>query len=317
MIRLWHAIVMAGALMSVVAWSAPASAQACCAASQTAGPVRLSPGQLAAVGVSADGRLYTGRFDGTNYRSQEHSNYEWRQTLFGARRIGDSWEVGATLPFVQSRRTTAHQSEWGGGLGDVSVQSRYELVSTGMSMTWPGIGIVASVVAPTGRSPTDSMARGKTLFQSDVTGGGWWRAGLGAQLEWTPGSWFVAAEAGTSQPLWEGQEERSREVSPLPSLTGRLSAGRPVQASLFWDGVLYLAASVTVDQDFGDRIDGTWRSDTAERRTSLQMQAGGYISQHWYLMARGEVVPPIDGLGQNRQAGPAVGLTVRRVFYAN
>lgn len=315
--RLWQAILMAGVLAVIGGWSAPAFAQACCAASQTAGPVRLSPGQIGSVGISADGRLYTGRFDGTAYRSQERSNQEWRQTLFGARRLGDSWEVGATIPFVQSRRTTSELSEWGGGVGDVSVQGRYEVMATGMSMTWPGIGIVGSLVAPTGRSPADSMERGRTLFQSDVTGSGWWRAGVGAQLEWTPGSWFVAAEVGASQALWEWQAERSRQVSPLPAVTGRLSAGRPVSASWLWDDVLYLAASATADQDLGDRIDGSWRRDTAERRVTLQLQAGGYVSQHWYVMVRGDYVPPVDGFGQNRQAGLAAGITVRRVFYAN
>ena len=292
-------------------------AQACCAASQTAGPVRLSPGQVASAGVSVDGRLYTGRFDGTSYRAQKRTNQELRQTLFAARRLGDSWEVGGTAPFVQSRRTTEQQSEWGGGLGDVSVQGRYELVTTGMSMSWPGIGVVFSAVAPTGRSPADSMARGHTLLQSDVTGQGWWRLGVGGQAEWTPRNCFVAIEGGVAQAVWEGQAERAREVRPLPDLSGRLSAGRPVGMSLFWDDVLYLAASVTVAQNTGDRIDGSWRSDAAERSVAVQLQAGGYLSQHWYVMARGEYVPPIDGLGQNRQVGPAVGVTVRRVFYAN
>ncbi len=317
MSRSWQIALMAGVVLATLGWSTPAMAQACCAASQTGGPVRLSPGQVAALGVNADGRLYTGRFDGTTYRSQQRNNLEWRQTLAGARQFGDSWQVGATVPFVQSRRAGGEISEWGGGVGDVGVQARYELMATGMSMSWPGIALVGSVVAPTGRSPADSMQRGQTLLQSDVTGSGWWRVGLGGQVEWLKGRWFIAAELGASQAVLEGQAERTRQVTPLPALAGRLSAGRPVGASWLWDGALYLAGSLTVDQDLGDRIDGSWRSDTAERRVALQLQAGGYVSQHWYLMVRGEYVPPIDGFGQNRYAGPAAGLTLRRVFYAN
>lgn len=305
-------------LVAVLSWMpASVSAQACCAASQSAGPVRLSPGQVGAVGVSADGRLYTGRFDGTEYRSQQRSNQEWRANLFAARALGDRWQVGATLPFVVSRRTTSGFSEQSGGLADVSLQGRYELVTTGRSLTWPGIGIVASVVAPTGRSPADSMERGETLLQADVTGGGWWRVGLGVQLEWTPKSWFLAVEPGVSQPIVEAQADLERQVSPLPTGTARLSVGRPVGTSLLWDDALYVAGSISVEQDFGDRRDGSWDRNTAERRTTLQVQAGGYVSQHWYVMIRADFTPPVDGVGQNRQAGPSAGLVVRRVFYAN
>ncbi len=295
-------------------WSAPAQAQSCCAASQTAGPVRLSMGQTAAAGISADARAYTGRFVDTEYRSLEHPGVELRQTFYGAFRLGDSWQVGATIPAVQNRRQTATDVEWGAGLGDLSLQARYELVTTGMSMRWPGVGFTAQTTLPTGRAPAQSMERGTSLLMSDVTGAGLWAAGLGAQVEWVFQRNFLVLEAAgfAALPYTDAREMR---VRPGMRSAGRLSFGRPVGAPFFWDETLYLASSAQVAHTFARTIDADVAAHSRERITTLSVQAGGYLTEHFYLMLRGSWDIPLEYAGQNRQVGPGVGLVLRRVFY--
>lgn len=295
-------------------WVSQAHAQSCCAASQTAGPVRLSMGHMGAVGVAADARRYTGRFVDGQYRSIEYPGYEFRQNFFGAYRLGESWQVGATVAVVENRRSTATETEWGGGLGDAGLQARYEIMPTGFSMRWPGIGVTAAATFPTGRSPAQSIERGQSRLMTDVTGPGEWSLGTGLQLEWVFGASFLALEAGVNAAL-PYTDARGLDVQPNLRWNGRISVGRPIHSSFFWDESLYLAASLQVNHDGGKRIDGQRAPSSVERATSLSLQAGGYITERTLLMVQTAWDLPVDYLGMNRQVGPSVGLVLRRVFY--
>ncbi len=301
-------------VVGILAWAATATAQSCCAASQADGPVRLSMGQIGSVGIDASTKTYTGVFAGDDYRSLEHRGHEFRQSLFGAWRLGDDWLVGAVLPLVQNRRQATELVEWGGGLGDLSVQSRYEVVTTGASASWPGIGLVASVTAPTGRSPSQSMDRGLSHLQADVTGSGYWRGGVAGQVEWTWRNTFLAGQLGISQglPYTDG---RGDSVLPGLGASARLSVGRTFSSALFWDHTLYTALSLAADHSGARRIDGQSVPATSERLTTLSAQAGGYMTETIYLALRASWDVPVTMAGQNRMAGPGAGLILRKVFY--
>lgn len=295
-------------------WATAASAQSCCAASQSSGPVRLSMGQVGAVGVDASGGMYTGVFADTAYRRLDDRGQEYRQTLFGTWRLADVWQVSATVPLVQNYRSAGDYSEWGGGLGDLGAQARYEVITTGASASWPGIGIVGSVTAPTGRAPMDSMERGSHPLQSDVTGAESWRFAAVVQVEWTGPRSFLAVEVGPYQGLpYTNRSDQS--VLPGTGGSARLSTGRTFAAPLTWDGVVYTAVGANFDINASRRVDGVAMDRTAERMTGLSIQVAGFVTETIHLTLGGTWDLPFDGLGQNRMAGPGIGLAVRKVFY--
>lgn len=302
---------LALAILTLVAcFPAPALAQSCCAASQTAGPVRLSLSETAAMGLSLDARVYTGRFAGPDYRRLAHPSQEFRQTLFGGMRLGESWQIGATLPLIENHRRTLDDAEWGAGLGDLALQARYELVATGMSMRLPGLAIAATATLPTGRSPQQSIARGQSHLLSDVSGAGLWEVGAAPQVEWIFGKAFLAMEAGAYKALSaSGLNSKSLRWS------GRLSFGRPIPLPLFWDEALYLAASANITHGGASYQNGAPIPETLERATSLSVQAGAYLSESTYLMLRATWDLPFNHTGHARQVGPGAGLLMKKVFH--
>lgn len=297
-------------LVAGVLSPAPALAQSCCAASQTAGPVRLSLSETAALGVSLDARVYTGRFAGPEYRRLTNPSREFRQTLFGAMRLGESWQVGATLPLIENHRRTLNDAEWGAGLGDLALQARYEFVATGMSMRLPGLAIAATATLPTGRSPAQSLERGQSRLLSDVSGTGLWEVGAGPQAEWISGKAFLATEAGVYKAF-----SSAGTGSKSLRWTVRLSVGRPIPLPLFWDEALYLAASANISHGGASYQNDAPIPETLERATSLSVQAGAYLTETTYLMLRATFDLPFDHTGHARQIGPGAGLLLKRVFH--
>lgn len=306
-------LMAAGVLVIATIWSVSASAQACCAASQADGPSRLSAGQVATVGVAATGQRYSSNFSGTSHRRLDNPGHEFRQSLFGGLRIGDDWQVGASVPVVQNHRQNAEHTEWGAGLGDISARGRYEINPTGLAFDGPGIGVVAAATVPTGRSPQTSMERNETALQADVTGSESMRFETGLQLEWAWHNWFVAADAG----LWQAlpyTDHRDDRVLPGTGTRARVSTGRTVDVSWLWNNNLNLAAGLSTSHQTNRRIDGVSIDDTAERMTTVSAQVGGYPTKSLHLMVSATYDVPVDYAGANRMAGPGIGVTARWVL---
>ena len=311
-------VLAACAVLAIVAmataWPSDAHAQACCAASQTDGPARLSAGQNFTVGVGATARADTGVFSQNNHRRLNHPNYELRQTLFSGVRIGDDFQLGASAPLIQNFIRTADNSDSAVGFGDTTAQLRWEVAPTVAVYDTPGVGLVASATAPTGLSRTESMNAGNSPLQADVTGVESWRFELGLQLEWAWQHWYLAGQLAAFQSLGY-TNARGDDVLPGPGANARLSVGRTVDAPIFADDNLNLAAGLTTTHRSRLWINGERTDDTFERISSLSAQAGAYITRSVHLSVSASWDLPFAAAGANRYRGASAGLNLRWVFW--
>ena len=79
-------------------------------------------------------RSVMGAFGGTgSYATSASGNREvgFEEDLFGALRLGSHFQVGLWAPFVQTSRQAGGLSGWGGGLGDVAANVRFDAVNAG------------------------------------------------------------------------------------------------------------------------------------------------------------------------------------------
>jgi len=176
-------------------WSSRASAQACCAGSGALTPGRLTLHDDALVGVSLRVSKVYGTVDPYgHYASSPRgaSEYDFGQDLFGSMRFLGHGQAAFLVPFVESRRTPpdtslSKGSEFGGGIGDVNLNVRWDFLLAGQSKQVPGIGILAGITLPTGTSPESA----KKSLASDATGVGAYQGNLGLAFEQTFGPWLV------------------------------------------------------------------------------------------------------------------------------
>ncbi len=299
--------------LGVSLWSLAADAQACCAAAQSSGPTRLSVGQLATVGVGADVKRNSGVFAGTSYRSMNRADYEFRQTGFGALAIGEQLQVGATVPFIRNRIRVKDGSESGGGLGDMALQIRYQLLEFPPRTLSPDLGVFASVTAPTGRSRTESIAQSEGRLQADVTGDESWRFGGGVQAEWAWVNWFFTSEVSA---FWRPSYEDATgdSVNPGVGMRTRVGIGRILFSSASMNENLVAGAGISHGRQGRDRRSGSSVANSDERLTSVDVHLGGHITKNLHAMVKVSTDLRLEHTGKNRYAGSMIGLALRGVL---
>lgn len=283
----------------------PAFGQACCASAGLVIPSRLRSYEDAAVGLQARGRSVFGAFDPAGgYRGAGAGESEWGfgQDLFGAVRLLDRGQLALLVPFVETRRAVAGTSSAGGGLGDVAVDARYDLVNSGERHPWPGVAVLAGVVLPTGTPPEaagDALAAG-------ATGQGSTEATVGLGLEWSREPYFVGATAAVG--LRTARRVLGVRQTFAPRFTGLLAVGRTLPRGTT-AGVFATALRQGRSSDDDGPIAG---SDV------LLMTVGAAAtlspSDHWRIQGALSTNAPVDGTGRNLPAGVALSLSLMRLW---
>src|SRR5262245_43301956 len=152
----------------VIAFPRAAAAQACCVGTGLLTPARLRTFEGGVVGFQMRARSVMGEFGGTGSYAGSPSGYRdlgFEQDLFGAMRLAPHFQIGRWAPFVQTGRQAGGLSGWGGGLGDIAVNARFDAINAGEHGRWPGVAIIAALAAPTGQAPdegTDPLATSGT-----------------------------------------------------------------------------------------------------------------------------------------------------------
>jgi hypothetical protein len=171
-----------------------ASAQACCIAPGAAGVTRLAPHETALAGMDARAQTTTGTFDAAGrYRTAPQGTRDigLEQSLFATVRVLERGQLSATVPFIQTVRSTEALTATGGGIGDVRGSVRWDLAFADDAWPWPGLALIGGVSAPTGRPPE----RAGDALGAGATGTGTTQGWAGVALEQTSGPWLAGANA--------------------------------------------------------------------------------------------------------------------------
>jgi len=256
----------------------------------------------ALVGLEARGGAQLGSLDGRGtFRGNGAGDgaVDLTQTLVGTLRVAREGQLTLSAPVVESGRFVPGLTQWGGGLGDVSLAFRYDFRLAGESLRSPGVAVLASVLFPTGRSPEQAQL----ALGSDATGSGAWQGSLGAAVEQTFGRVFVQGSALVQQRL-------PRRVG---SVTELLGTGFLVGGAAGWvfesGGALGLSASTAVALPAW--LDGVLTKDTARWRTSLGVAAAFPLSDAWRLQGSWVTQLPV---GLNELTSTTVSVLLMRTW---
>jgi hypothetical protein len=293
------------AILGVLGFDATAHAQACCAGASAITPGRLVMHDQALVGAQLRSSLVLGSFDGQGSyanNAKGSSDVEFEEDLFAALRVFDEGQIAVLVPFLQARREDRSGSEFGGGIGDLAINARYDFYAAGRSLYVPGIALVAGVTLPTGVAPENAKRLG-----TNATGLGVLAGGAGIALEQTYGDWFFTL-IGQVAFRADRTVKNVGKTALAPQWSGLAGI-----AYAFHDGSS-LGLSVQYSAEGDATIDGVTQPESARRRTLLSL-AGLYpLHDDWSL--RGYLLwdPPIGSLGANQLQNTGFGVNVIKAW---
>jgi hypothetical protein len=275
-----------------------ASAQACCAGAGTVTPGRLALHEAALVGLQLKAAGELGSFDAqARYAGSPPgaSELDLEQDLFAAVRVFNRAQVAVLVPLVETRRTSQGLSEFGGGLGDINLNLRYDFTLAGASLVVPGIAALAGVTFPTGKPPDAPDLR---PLATDATGIGAFQANFGLAFEQALGPWLVnatgiVATRGARTVRSSGITVHERLASQWTALA---SLGYVVQSG----AAVALSASYAVEGNA--TINGEKTPDSGHRLTTATASGLLPLSDAWRLQSALFLNPPLSHLGLNQPA---------------
>lgn len=220
----------------------PAYAAACCLSAAVFGVGRLAVWENAAVGLIAGGALDAGRWGPDGRWRAFPANYtqaEVRTDVWGIVRLHERGQLSARVPWVEGVRAAPGVGTIvAGGVGDVLVAGRWELVMPGERRFWPAIAVTSSVTAPT----ATRVEQTKDLLGAGTTGRGAWAGGLAVAVEQAVLPHFIRLDAGISLPAGFERQDLGVQQSYGLGWQVALSAGRELVADKVVVGLQLLAA---------------------------------------------------------------------------
>ncbi len=299
----------AAALLLVVGVVIPrrAEAQACCAGGTVVTPTRLALHEDFAVGTQFRARTNPGSFDADgHYSASSGVEQILEEDVAASARVGGKGQVGLLIPMVQTHRNLAGVDDWGGGLGDVSLNARYDFLLAAQALYWPGFGVLAASTLPTGTPPD----RASHPLAADATGEGTYDVTLGVDLEKVAGHWYAALNGWVTHRF-------SRDLSlGGMTLTESFSARWTLMAVLgyVFDSEAALGLYISALDEGDATINGVQDPTTALRLTTVG--AAGVLPFHdvWRLQGSlfGDV--PLSSFGRNEPAGYGLTASLVRVW---
>lgn len=282
-----------------------ARAQACCAGSGAVTPARLGLHDWALLGSTVRASGIFGSFDPYGAFVPTPSSareYDFEQDIFGAVRVLRRGQLAAMVPMVETYRQEGPLSEGGGGVGDINLAARYDLVRAGESRYVPGIGLLAGVTLPTGKPPDASSQP----LATDATGLGTTQGSAGVALEQAYGPFLVSLSGVLS--LRAPQSIKGVGTALAPQVT-MLASG----VYAFSQGATVgLSASYAVEGDA--EVNGAAAADSGRRLLQASLLGSWPFSDQ--LRALGTVFfnPPVPDASANQNAAFGVTLGVSYSF---
>ena len=290
----------------VVASPHVARAAACCGSGHGLGQ-RLGIGEQAALTVST--RL-ADRFGSYDVQSQFLTiprgsvDIDTRTELAGIVRPSTRFQIGFAVPFVLNIRQFGSDVATGGGMGDLSFQGRFDVISLSTTRSWPAIALTAGVTFPTGRSAMDAS----NVLAADITG-------LGV-AEVRPGVFVEHSFSGRASAIFAASVGFRSEGDAPPGPHFQLAPRIRVLGAIgpVFDSGLSLSFGVFHEREAAPTIDHVTPPDSDRRRTAMLGFVGYDFRSSFTLLGSIELDIPLRYVGQNEPAYAAISIGLRRSF---
>jgi hypothetical protein len=286
------------ALLALVAvsWPSRAYGQACCAGGSAITPGRLELHEDALVGAELRAASVIGSYQFDAYRASPPGTpeYDYEEDVFGAVRFLRRGQVALLVPFDETyRHTPTDGGHFGGGVGDVNLSGRYDLVLQGDWRYVPGVALLAGVTFPTGKPPESATQP----LAVDATGIGAFQVNAALALEQTFGSWLANATAIVAKRTEHGGETLGTQITLL-------AAG-----AYTWAGGVSAALSASYTFEGDGTISGADVPGSAKSVTVVTASGLWPVADTFRLLGGVFVDPPVGALGSNQPTQIGVTLT--------
>ncbi|HVU49692.1 MAG TPA: hypothetical protein VHL80_03335 [Polyangia bacterium] len=285
-----------------------ARAQACCAGGTVVTPARLALHEDLALGVEVRARSNVGSFDASGrYASSDGVEQILEQDVAGSVRVTRQAQVGAVVPIVQTHRTAGTIDDWGGGVGDVALNARYDFLLATEALYWPGVALLAASTLPTGTPPD----RASHPLAADATGAGTYDLTVGVSLEKARGHLFAGVNGWLTHRF-----ARTISVGGGPAVNESFSARWTLLgvASYVFDDEAAVGLYVSMLDEGPATIDGARDDSTSLRLTTLGAAGVLPIRDLWRVQGSAFLDVPIASFGRNEPTGFGMTASLVRVW---
>lgn len=268
----------------------------------------LSPSERAAVSLAVRGseRFGSWSLDREFALSAEDSHdRELRADVGWLVRVGERVQLGVTAPLLATWRGSRTGASSGGGVGDVAVTGRVEVIERDRFAWLPAAALTLGVTLPTGRSYRDSS----DPLAADATGLGVAELRPGIVLEKAWGASFQALLAASVGVRSRYHQPTGEVLHPAPRLQIVAAAGPVWPAS-----GLSLTLGGLYEREGAPRQDGRVLSDVTRERTALLAVLAYDVSARWTAIGNLQVDVPISGIGRAETTAAALSAGVRYVW---
>jgi hypothetical protein len=293
-------------VLGAIARAPPVAAQACCAGGSLVAPTRLAPYDDFAVGLQVRTRSVLGSFSSSGAYTSSATEQDLEQDLAASFRLTSRGQIGVVVPYLETRRLESGVGQWGSGIGDLSFNARYDFLTAAEALTWPGFGLLASVLVPTGKS----AGSGTNPSSTDATGTGTYNLTLGLDLEKAHGPFYGELDAWATYCF-------DLTVTPPGANAMTMTTSFPLQWTLLalagyvFDSEAALAVYVNVLERGDDTLDGVRQPGTVLRLTTLGLSGVLPLRDLWRIQGTAFGDVPVSSVGRNEQG--AIGLTAALV----
>ncbi|MCC7070531.1 MAG: hypothetical protein IT383_04360 [Deltaproteobacteria bacterium] len=294
-----------GALVLVaLVCAVPAHASVCCMTAGLFGVGRLALWEQAAVGVRATGAETFGAWSAEGAWTPSPAGWvdrELRLDGYALLRLSERGQIHVLLPTVGNVRGADPDVAAGGGLGDVELGVRYELVNVGERAFVPAIGVTASALLPSSVRPEEATGR----LDVDATGRGAPGVAGAVSFEQALGTLFGRVDLGGTLYAPFVRVDLRQHQRYGPTLAAVASGGGTVA------GGLLLGLTAGVAHDLPVVIAKEEQPGSSATSATAGVLASWTVDPHWTLLASASSGLFVDALGQNRPGRVTASLGVR------
>ena len=274
----------------------PARVEAgCCFSTTATTTARLATWEKGVAGLSASYVRELGYFSSAARAvplGAGTADQQLRFDLFGLVRVTDALTLSLLMPLSMNARSASGVFALGGGLGDIAVGARYDLLQFDHSNR-PGLALIAGIAIPTGRA----IGAAERALAVDATGRGTAILNLGVSTEWASEPWFVRGDLVGGIPMPTAQDGTWAWLSPTLDLT--LMGGVRAHRYLFFGA----------NARFGVQL------PTRSQAFGYDMALGGGVAlkpdPQWAVLVNVSVSLFAPGAGMNRNAPLTASLALR------